>query len=217
MKSTTSRILATGLALTLCSTATAADKAPERVVNGTTITSTRDPAVKITLPKSAQYVGAARWDLYGVADCEVQVFIEADEKKYVQRLYWVQFEGYLPDNTHQYKYPFTEKTTLGGREFDTRARFGPTGPAPKAGSDAERVMALIKEKGYLVGPESMNVRLVNMVDDTRRKELMIIYAEDLAPTGSTVEELNKPENKAKWEELKAELIQRARERIKLEF
>src|SRR5215467_8101544 len=69
---------------------------PERKVESNTILSERDPQVCIQLPKPAQYVGADRWELYGVADCEVHAFVESDAQKNVQRLYWIQFEGYLP-------------------------------------------------------------------------------------------------------------------------
>ena len=37
----------------------------------------------------------------------------------------------------------------------------------------------------------MYVRLVHLLDDQKRKELMIIYGEDLAPTGHTVADLEK--------------------------
>jgi hypothetical protein len=71
------------------------------------VTSERDPKVRIQLPKSAQYVGADRWVLYGIADCELHAFVDADRQKNVQRLYWVQFEGYLPTKPelkHKYDY-----------------------------------------------------------------------------------------------------------------
>jgi hypothetical protein len=208
--------MAGAFALLLLGSIAAADKAPERKVHGTTITSKHDPAVKIRLPKAAHYIGGDRWDLYGVADAEIHVFVEATGKR-IQRMYWVQFEAYLPDNTHSYDYPFTEKLTHGGREFDVSANFGLTNNTPRAGSDGERMRALVKQAGFEIPPERMSVRLVHLVDDAKRKELMIIYAEDLAMSGTTVEELGKPENKAKWEGLKAALIERAKERIKLTF
>jgi len=77
-------------------------------VEGNVITSERDPQVRIHLPNSAQYVGADRWVLYGMADCELHAFVDADPQKNVQRLYWVQFEGYLPTKPelkHKYDSP----------------------------------------------------------------------------------------------------------------
>jgi hypothetical protein len=47
------------------------------------------------LPQSLHYA-ADRWVLYDIADCELHDFVDADAQKNVQRLYWVQFEGYIP-------------------------------------------------------------------------------------------------------------------------
>jgi hypothetical protein len=208
-------ILSGALALLLPANGTAAERAPERLVHGTTITSRHDPAVTIRLPKAARYAGAARWDLYDVCDAEIHVFVEADAQKQVQRLYWVQFEGYLPNNIYRYDYPFTEKTTQGGREFDVSASYDPSNKPVRPGSDFERVRALVAAAGYHLAPENMSVRLVNMLDDSKRKELMFIYSEDLALSGTTIEGLNLPEGTAKWEALKAGLLERAKERIRL--
>jgi hypothetical protein len=77
-------------------------------------------------------------------------------------------------------------------------------------------MALIQKAGYTIGAESMNLRLVHLMDEARRKELMFIYAEDLAASGFTTEQLKTPEGEANWLEIKKGLIERALERIKLE-
>jgi hypothetical protein len=55
-------------------------------------------------------------------------------------------------------------------------------------------MRILSKAGYTIPPEVLNVRMVQMLDDTQgsgrgRRELMIIYSEDLAPTGKTVAEL----------------------------
>jgi hypothetical protein len=209
--------LAGAFASLLLGSATAADKAPDRKVDGTTISSSHDPAVKITLPATAQYVGADRWDLYGVADAEVHVFVEADAQKKVQRLYWVQFEAFLPDNERSYKYPFIEKTTLAGLEFDVNRSYAPTNITSRPGSDRERVFAMVGKAGYQMPKEQLNVRLVHLPDKEKRKELMIIYGEDLKMSNTSVEELNTPGGQEKWDGQKAALIARAKERIKIEL
>lgn len=197
-------------------TAVAADKLPERTVQGTTISSKSDPAVRIKLPATAQYVGADRWDLYNVADAEIQVFVEADAQKKVQRLYWVQFEAYLPDNTHSYDYPFKETLTHGGLTFDVTTNFRRTSGPTRPGSDRERVLKQLERAGYQLPEESMSLRLVHLLDEAKRKELMFIYAEDLSTTGFTTEQLKTPEGEAKWQEIRKGLIERARERIQIE-
>ncbi len=204
--------------LVLASAAAAAERSPERVVRGNTISSAHDPAVTIRLPKGVRYAGAARWDLYDICDAELHVFVEADKHKHVQRLYWVQFEHYLPDNNYTYNYPFTEKLTLGGREFDVTTNFRPAlTPPPKAGSDRERVFQLVQQAGYQLPAETMSVRLVHLLDDAKRQELMFIYMEDMAANGASVAQLQEAGSESKWQELKAALIGRATKDVKLEY
>jgi hypothetical protein len=192
---------------------------PERVVQGSILASERDPKVRIELPQSLQYVGAARWALYDIADCELHAFVEADGQKNVQRLYWVQFEGYLPARPElKHTYDSPRHAQLGGEDFyvDTwvRAKDEETRP----GSDREHVEALIRAKGYAIPAGMMYVRLVHLLDETKRKELMIIYGEGLAATGFTVSDL-KPGGKAydRWPGIENGLIERAEQKIRIEF
>src|SRR5215471_20230608 len=115
------------LAVAVCSFLLLQSSAPDRKVSGSSISSAHDPNVQIHLPESAKYVGADRWILYDLADCELHAFVEADDAKGVQRLYWIQFEGYLPsrpDLAHTYDSP--RHTRIGGYDFfvDTWPRAG---------------------------------------------------------------------------------------------
>jgi hypothetical protein len=191
---------------------------PERQVAGNTLVSERDPAVTIKLPRAAKHVGADRWDLYEIADAELHVFVEANSKKQVKALYWIQFEAYLPSNTHTYNYTKDEPMNWSGREFYVRARFGPTNNPSRAGSDLEHVRTLLANAGYTLPAESMNVRLVHLLDEAKRKELMFIYAEDLAPTGHTSAQLmSGDQTTPEWEPIRKALIERAMKRIRVKF
>lgn len=187
----------------------------DRKVQANTITSDHDPSVTIVLPKPVVYVGAHRWNLYDVADCELHAFVEAGANKNVQRLYWVQFEGYLPAKPEMsYQYDSPQHTTIGGLDFyvDTwvRANNAPV----RAGSDREHVEALVSAKGYRMPAGMMYVRLVHLLDQQRRRELMIIYGEDLGPTGFTVADLSEGGSaNARWPEIAKSLLSRAEQRI----
>jgi hypothetical protein len=190
-------------------------KRPERQVKSNTIISQNDPRAQIHLPAPARYVGADRWELYGIADCELHAFVEADRRKNVQSLYWVQFEGYLPtkpDMKHQYDSPI--HTTIGGMDFyvDTWPRS--SNEQMKAGSDREHIEALVSAKGYKMPAGMMYVRLVHLLDDQKRKELMIIYGEDLSSTGYSATDLQDG-GKAhdQWPTLEKGLLERAKEKI----
>ena len=202
------------IALTITSCSHSQNLSPTRKVSSSTVTSVRDPRLSIKLPDQVQYLGSDRWVLYDVADCEIHVFVEADESKRVQRLYWIQLDGYIPERS-ELTYKYSDKlTTIGGADFFTKARFGRSDELPKTGSDLEHVRRLIEGKGYTLPDEMMNVRFVHLPDDSRRKELMIIYSEDLAPTRATVAQLI-PDGLegGRWTEISKELINRAKERI----
>jgi hypothetical protein len=169
---------------------------PERTVQGNQIVSERDPAVRIALPETARWVGADRWVLYDIADCELHVFVETDDQRVVRRLYWVQFEQYVPSRpelAHTYDSP--RHVTIGGLDFyvDTWIRDG-SEPAT-ADSDLEHVERLVHAAGCDLPARMGTVRLVHLLDERKRKELMIIYAEDLAA--------------GPWEEGEPALVERA--------
>jgi len=202
----------------LCGGALAGQTAlPERRVSGNVVTSLRDPAVRIELPKAAQYVGADRWVLYGIADCELHAFVEADGPGKVQRLYWVQFEGYLPsrpDLHHTYDSP--KHASIGGLDFYVDSWVRAKDATAESGSDREHIDALVQAKGFRI-PEMMYVRLVHLLDNEKRKELMIIYGEDLAPAGFSAAELSEGgKAHGQWPGIADALLERAERRITIE-
>lgn len=161
-------------------------------IDGNTITSTAFPPGRITLDKAFTYVGATSFVLYGVADCEIHVYADIQDHS-VQRFYWVQFEGYLPSRpTSTYNYGSDpQDTMIGGHAFHRRSWASNVEEGRKRarpGSDSEAVLKLLEGKGYRVGPDTMNVRLVRL-DETKRKELMIIYSENLAARGLKAKDL----------------------------
>ena len=180
------------LVLCACSLVASA-KAPERrVESNNVIISERDPKVRIEMPKSAQYVGADRWVLYGIADCELHAFVEADRQRNVQRLYWLQFEGYLPTKPKlKHRYDSPRHVTIGGLDFYVDTWVSANDDKVTPGSDTEHIKTLIRAHGYKMPAGMMYVRLVHLLDEQKRKELMIIYGEDLAHTGFAAADLKK--------------------------
>jgi hypothetical protein len=193
------------------SAAVAQSLPPERTVEGTVVVSTKDPSARISVPPQATYVGAARFALFGVADCEIHLFVEADQSKKVKRIFWVQFEGYLPEHPKLVysKHPAYSSTSLSGLPFYHRARFGQSTDPIEPGSDAERVFSMLKEKGFTVPPETVNVTYKHFLDSTMRKELMLIVIEDMSTTGTTLAQLVR-DNKVQpvWASVAARLLGR---------
>ena len=184
----------------------------------------RAEAVTVRVPASASYAGGERFTLYGVADCEIHVFIEVDADRRMRRLWWIQFESYLPARP-ELRYDYAEgntRLTLGGTPIWVRANPVPTTGPMREGSDREAVFRILKRGGYPIPVEVMNVRMVQLLDDPKgtgqgRRELMIIYSENLAPTGKTLADLTtdgKPDER--WTPIGKALVERAVESVQVE-
>ncbi|MGH7725600.1 MAG: hypothetical protein ACREOU_09245 [Candidatus Eiseniibacteriota bacterium] len=188
------------------------DMALTRSVKGQVLTSTEMPAVSLTFDKAFKYVGGQVFILYDVARAEQHFFADTDEQGRIKRMYWVQFEGYLPSNTKSYRYEVTKTVKIGGLDFiaDSWSRNIKENPGRPEG-DGSRARAFLKEKGYrLASDDVLSQRLVHLIGEPKRDELMIIYMEDLAPRKLTAKDLA-PDGRAaaQWDGLAKGLLERS--------
>ncbi len=188
-----------------------------RTVKGQVLTSPEKPAGKLTFDKAFHYVGGHSFVLYGVANAEQHFFVDADENKKIRRFYWVQYEGYLPSNKHTYRYNSKTKAKLGPREFFADAGARKINQQGRPDSDGAKAQAFLASKGYtMMRTDVLTQRLVHLTDDTKRDELMIIYAEDLSPMKLTAADLA-ANGKAhdQWPEISKALLERAVKGVEL--
>jgi hypothetical protein len=199
------------------STATAgqaeqANGQPQRRVKGRTLVSNILPPIRIKFDKDFKYVGSQSFILYNSAQVEQFFFVAASGNR-IKRVFMVQFEGYLPNNTHTYKYEISNTVKLGGLDFmyDTSVVNVPAFRKQYPDSDAGRAAAFLEGKGYhLEGEDIMYQRFVRLVDDARRNELLIIYYENLNGTGLTAADLSEKGRAAgQRESMFKELMNRA--------
>ncbi|MBN8487949.1 MAG: hypothetical protein J0M20_09540 [Burkholderiales bacterium] len=186
--------------------------APVRFVDGSTVVSQQDPAARIQVASTASYVGAVRFVLFGVADCEIHLYVDADAAKRIRRLYWVQFEAYLPGrpDLRYAPHPAFRPTELGGVPFYHRARFGRSADPIQPGSEAEHVLALLRAHGYVLPEETVNVTYKHFPDSSMRKELLMIVLEDMSLWGVTVAQLVQDgQVQPAWETVATRLLQQA--------
>ena len=193
-------------AVALACRPTHADHHGLRAVTGQVLKSTEMPAVSIELGEGFKYAGGHDFILYDVARAEQHFFVDADAGGRIKRFYWIQFEGYLPTNTHSYDYKSTTKVDIGGLEFV--ADSFPVNTAKQQGrpdSDGARAKAFLASKGYtMVSDDILLQRLVHLVDKEKRNELMIIYIE--ASDGTA---------EARWPEVSKGLLDRAVKGLKI--
>jgi hypothetical protein len=189
-----------------------------RSVNGQELVSKQQPAVRLKFDKAFRYAGGQSFNLYEVANAEQHFFVDADKEGRIKRLYWIQFEGYLPSNTHTYDYKSEKRVDIGGLNFfaEAYARNVKLNPG-RPDSDGSRARSFLQARGFrMASDEIMMQRLVHLTDDTKRNELMIIYMEDLSDMGLTAAALGKDgKAAARWDEISNGLLDRAVRGIKL--
>ena len=192
---------------------------PVRSVRGQVLTSTALPAVSLRFGDAFRFVGTQSFLLYGVARAEQYVFVDADDAGLVRRLYLVQFEGYLPDNTYTYDYPVTRLVRVGGLPFiaDADAR-NVQADAERPDSDTCRLDGFLAAHGYrLPSDEVLSERLVHLVDAEKRREVMVLYSEDLGRFGCTAAELAEGGRAAvRWPELEELILRHALKGLQVE-
>lgn len=171
----------------------------------------------VRVPEAAIHVGSDRFVLYDVADCEIHVFVEADAQHRIRRLYWIQFEAYLPSQPER-RYNYADgnrRIDLGGTPTWLRAGPADVSQPARVGSDRERVLAIVRRAGLVPPNEVLTVRMVQLLDDPEgtgqgRRELMLMYVEDLAPTGMRPDDfLTDGMPNARWTAAEPALVARA--------
>ena len=208
-------MIAVVLATTGCGSSTSddAELMAQASVEGSVLSSSGFPTGAISMAPTLTYVGRDLFVLYGVASCEIHLFVEAARDGRVLRLYWFQFEGYLPSWIPR-SYDYSDdayRTPIGDKEFyDSVSYYNVTDSRDewRADSDIMHVIRLLKSQGYRLEDDVMRIRFVHL-DEEKKKELMIIYMEDLAQHDLTVSRFDGPEGQSRWDDIQAAMRVRA--------
>jgi hypothetical protein len=167
-----------------------------RAVHGDTLISTMEPAARFIVSAPFRSVGGQVIDILGVAGAEQQFFVDATPDSTIRRFYWIQFEHYYPANNSTYDYSWFvhHPVTIGRLTFegDVRVRTNYFTMDQRPGSDSKAAESFLRAKGYKLGGTFVTLRLFHLPDETKRKELMVIYGEavtDSASSGRIQEEI----------------------------
>jgi hypothetical protein len=161
-----------------------------REVEGGTLISPADPAASLAFNKAFPFAGGQTIDILKVAGAEQYFFIDAAADHSIRRFYWVQFEHYFPDNTYSYNYSeiAQKPVALGRLAFTGDVRASPHyfTMDDRPGSDSKAAEVFLRARGFKLDGTFVTLRLFHLPDDSKRKELMIIYGEIL-PAGASQE------------------------------
>lgn len=164
-----------------------------RTVTDNVLLSKDDPPGELHFAPEFDYLGGQSFVLYGVADTEQHFFVETRDDGSLKSIYWIQFEAYLPGKPYRYDYDDSPlRIDLGGARFfvDTAVFHNDPERERRRGTDGALVREFLASKGLSYPDEVVYARLVHLTDETRKKELMIIYMDDLADYGATAADLD---------------------------
>ncbi len=183
-----------------------------RVAVRNALISEYDPPSTLRFDPAYRHLGGQKFILYGVADTEQHFFVETNDDNSLKSVYWIQYEAYLPDKPYTYDYDDSPlRVTLGDTEFYTdtaMVEFDPT-IKRKRGTDGAMAREFLAKHGYVFPGDFAYARLVYLTDESRTKELMIIFIDDLADYGVTAAELNEGGSSAsRYGEIEQALIDR---------
>ena len=119
-----------------------------------------------------------------------------------------------PEMHHTYDSP--RHTQIGGLDFYVDTWVRADGEKTDPGSDRQHIESLIHTKGYRMPAGMVYVRLVHLLDVEKRRELMIIYGEEL-PEGITAADLGE-RGKAhdQLPALEAAAVEHAKEKVRID-
>ncbi len=191
-----------------------------RSVSENRLFSPREPSLSMQFHSSFRYIGGQKFVLYAVADAEQHFFVETTADNKLKSLYWVQFEAYLPDNTYQFDYEDSPaRLQLNDYELYLDTSFGHANPGQKKSSsrsDGYLVREFLLSKGYDIPEEYTYARLIHLTDASRRKELMIIFIDNLEAYGLNAADLGEDGNEAqRWAEIENLHLEKIRRTLTL--
>ena len=186
-----------------------------RTVSGNTLLSEYDPPVRMTFDEGFEYIGGQKFTLYGTAGVEQHFFVEEHPDGTLKGFFWIQFEGFLPDNDYTYDYSDSPlRLQIGAFDFYTDTAAGASNRFLRLGwpgTDGYLARKFAADKGYTMPDDYAYARLVHIPDDMNRKELLIIFMEDLAPAGWTGAALREGgAQEGRWPEVEAAHLDRIR-------
>ena len=170
------------------------------------------PRANLVVADGLFYAGSQTIRLQEVARAEQHFFASLGSLGVVDRLLWVQYEGFLDGVEGTYDYSRYPTTAAGDLVVHHDAAFYPTSDLDTpSDSDGARAKGFLQTVGYRLGDEVLRWRFV-WVADSGRYELLIIYMEDLATLGLSVDEL---QDEQRWEEVSRAALDRALDAFQL--
>ena len=176
----------------------------ERSVEGNTLTSIELPEIKIKVDEEFRFLGKFDFEIIAssneypddiigkpVAAGERLIFAVVDNANAIEKLFIVQFEGFLSTNDFIYNYNFDNADLIGKNKYRHNTWFYDGKQSAKENPQGEgaKTQSFLKEKGLFLEDHLMMSRFVGLASEDRKNEIIIFYYEMLKKsTGYSLDE-----------------------------
>lgn len=152
-----------------------------------------NPRANITISPDYKYVGGQKFILYGSADVEQHFFIKAHQDGLIESAFLLQFESVKSGVDWQYDYSDAQsRTQIGPFKFYTDVAplsLHPIFSHGKPGTDFNLESKYLSSKGYHYPKDYVWARLVHLPTEDKRKELLVVFTDDLVSKGLQKQDL----------------------------
>jgi hypothetical protein len=187
-------------------------QAPDRTATDKNFKSGR-PQLDLRLNERFKYAGSFDFTVPNFSNGQRYVYVDADSKRNVRRMFILQFEQILADSSEKFNYDLRSGEKMRQYLFrhNTFAFSNKAGKLENANSEGVLTVAFLEKKGYRVSDEWMASRFVTVPDVGRKGEIIIFYLEAIERTGHTLGEFYKGEERTNlWQGISDELAARSR-------
>ncbi|BFP41828.1 hypothetical protein FGF1_26730 [Flavobacteriaceae bacterium GF1] len=202
------------------------EKTIKRWVETNVLTSNNLPKIEIKVDNEFRFMGQFDFEILAsssehpedmqgkpVAAGERYIFARVDENRSVDKLFIVQFEGFLPENDFIYNYNFSNADSIGENRYRHNTWFYDSKKLARENPNGEgaKTRAFLEGKGYLLEDEFMMSRFVGLASEDRKNEIIIYYLEMLnKTTGISLEEYENSISDEKAKSIRTSFIGRSR-------
>ncbi|MEP1094864.1 MAG: hypothetical protein ABJG78_07115 [Cyclobacteriaceae bacterium] len=201
-------------------------EALSRSVRDNVLVSADLPEIKMKINDEFEFVGSFYFEIVAnseeyaedvrgktVAAGDRFVFVAADEKKKVEKLFIIQLEGFLPSLDFIYNYNFDNAEFIGENKYLNNTWFYDSSESAKQNPNGEGALTtkFLEEKGFRLENHVMMSRFVGLASEDRKNEIIIFYIEMLnSETGYTLDEYENSVSDKEKEAIRNSLIERSR-------
>ena len=179
--------------------------------------SLQEPSLAIDVDDAFTFVGRHPFTIRDIAAGERFVFVDV-AGDLIERLFIVQFEGFLPGVDDLYRYDLSGSPVVANYPFRSNGYAFDIVEAIAANPKGESAATypFLESKGYSIPAHWMMWRSLTVADQARSKEIIIFYVENVDTTGLTLADLYQDDAAtAEWISIQKDLEIRANRSFRL--